>query len=295
MKGIILAGGTGSRLHPITLGVSKQLMPIYDKTIIYYPLSGLILEGIREILIITTDEDQSSFKKLLGNGKHLGINLQYCIQKKPNGIAEAFIIGREFIGKDSVCLILGDNIFYGDRFSQYLKRAIKSLENNYATIFGYYVTNPEQYGVIEMSESGDIERIIEKPFKTKSNYAATGLYFYPNDVVKISETITPSNRGELEITSINNHYLKTDRLTTELLGRGYLWLDTGTHDSLNSASNLIKEIQTRQGSKIACLEEIALNNKWISNSEIDELVSNYKNRDNVYFDYVIKLVNTEKS
>lgn len=289
MKGIILAGGAGTRLHPITLGVSKQLLPVYDKPMIYYPLSILMLAGIREILIITTPHDKYAFENLLKDGKQLGINIDYCIQPEPKGIAEAFILGKDFIGNESVCLILGDNIFYGDGLKRYLKNGITNAQENYSTIFGYYVKDPQRYGVIEFNELEEVERIVEKPQFTKSNYAATGLYFYPNNVVEMCQSLTPSKRGELEITSLNQEYLKVKKLKTELLGRGYLWLDTGTHDALNGASNIIKEIQDRQGTKIGCIEEIALFNQWITYEQLVSKMPHYNNLKNPYFSYIYEL------
>lgn len=267
MKGIILAGGSGTRLYPITRGISKQLLPIYDKPMIYYPLSVLMLAGIRETLIITTPEDADSFKRLLGDGSSFGIKLSYAVQPKPEGLAQAFIIGEDFIGKDDVCLILGDNIFYGQGFSPILKKVIEN--NTGATIFGYKVKDPERFGVVEFDKkTGQVVSIEEKPLKPKSSYAATGLYFYNNEVCKIAKTIKPSARGELEITTLNNEYLKKGQLTVELLGRGFAWLDTGTHDSLNEAGHFVETIQNMQGMKIACLEEISWRNGWLSDAEL---------------------------
>ena len=266
MKGIVLAGGAGTRLHPITCGVSKQLLAIYDKPMIYYPISVLMLAGIREILIITTPEDQSSFKRLLGDGSDFGVEFTYAVQPKPEGLAQAFIIGKEFIGKDSVALVLGDNIFYGAHLSR-LVRAAAAREKG-ATIFGYYVCDPERFGVVEFDESGKAVSIEEKPQIPKSNYAVTGLYFYDNDVVSIAEGIKPSARGELEITSVNNEYLRRGTLHVETLGRGYAWLDTGTHKSMLDAANFIYTVETRQGLQVACLQEIAFENNWMTAEEI---------------------------
>ncbi|EGQ9933071.1 glucose-1-phosphate thymidylyltransferase RfbA [Vibrio vulnificus] len=269
MKGIILAGGSGTRLYPITRGVSKQLLPVYDKPMIYYPLSVLMLAGIREILVITTPEDQASFQRLLGDGSDFGISLEYAIQASPEGLAQAFIIGEEFIGTDSVCLVLGDNIFYGQGFSPKLKKAVETAESgNGATVFGYQVKDPERFGVVEFDADRKAISIEEKPTKPKSNYAVTGLYFFDNKVVSRAKQVEPSERGELEITTLNQMYLTANELNVEMLGRGFAWLDTGTYESLLDAAQFVSTIEKRQGYKIACLEEIAFNNGWISKQKL---------------------------
>ena len=288
MKGIILAGGSGTRLYPITKGVSKQLLPVYDKPMIYYPLSVLMLAGIKEILIISTPEDLPNFKKLLGNGSEIGIQLSYKEQPNPDGLAQAFILGEEFIGNDDVCLVLGDNIFYGSGFSGMLKNAKKNILKGKSTVFGYYVTDPERFGVAEFDNKGNVISIEEKPKNPKSNYAVVGLYFYTNEVIQIAKNIKPSNRGELEITSVNQVYLSQNNLKVELLGRGFAWLDTGTHDSLLEAGRFIESIEKRKGLKVACLEEIAYRMNYINAAQVKKLAEPLKK--NNYGKYLLNLV-----
>lgn len=289
MKGIVLAGGSGTRLYPITKGVSKQLLPIFDKPMIYYPISVLMLAGIREILIISTPFDLPSFKRLLGDGSDYGVHFEYAEQPSPDGLAQAFIIGEKFIGNDSVCLILGDNIFYGQSFTRMLKEAVRAAEEeNKATVFGYWVNDPERYGVAEFDNQGNVLSIEEKPAQPKSNYAVVGLYFYPNKVVNIAKNIKPSARGELEITTVNQYFLSEKELKVQLLGRGFAWLDTGTHDSLSEASTFIEVIEKRQGLKVACLEGIALRKGWINANKMYELAQPMMK--NQYGQYLLKVI-----
>ena len=288
MKGIILAGGSGTRLYPITKGVSKQLVPIYDKPMIFYPLSVLMLAGIKEILIITTPEDQDSFKRLLGDGSEIGMSYEYVVQPSPDGLAQAFILGEEFIGDSDACLVLGDNIFYGHDLSGMLSNAVENAKNGHATVFGYHVHDPHRYGVAEFDDDGSVISLEEKPEQPKSNYAVTGLYFYPNDVLQKAKEVKPSHRGELEITTVNQMYLHEQRLKVELMGRGYAWLDTGTHDSLLEASAFIETIEKRQGLKVACLEEIAHEQGYINDSQLKELAKPLLK--NEYGQYLMKLL-----
>ena len=292
MKGIVLAGGSGTRLYPITKGVSKQLLPVYNKPMIYYPISVLMLAGIREILIISTPQDLPGFERLLGDGSDYGVSFSYKEQPSPDGLAQAFIIGEAFIGKDDVCLVLGDNIFYGHGFTELLEQSIKNVQKKQlATVFGYYVSDPERYGVVDFDETGKALSIEEKPLKPKSNYAVVGLYFYPNSIVKIAKNVQPSHRGELEITSVNQEYLKREQLKVELMGRGYAWLDTGTHESLLEASNFIQTIEKRQGYKIACLEEIAFRNGWIDVERLRSRAASLSK--SPYGEYLLNLIESK--
>ena len=294
MKGIVLAGGSGTRLYPITKGISKQLIPIFDKPMIYYPISVLMLAGIREILIISTPNDLPSFKRLLGEGEDFGIKLSYAEQPSPDGLAQAFLIGEKFIGDDSVCLVLGDNIFHGHGFTKLLKESVLNAENyNKATVFGYYVSDPERYGVAEFDAEGNCLSIEEKPQRPQSNYAVVGLYFYPNSVVDIAKKIKPSARGELEITTVNQQYLDKKNLKVKTLGRGFAWLDTGTHDSLSEASTFIEVLEKREGLKIACLEDIALNNDWISSEHLVQIAKPMLK--NEYGQYLMKCAKEMKT
>ncbi len=287
MKGIILAGGSGTRLYPITKAVSKQILPLYDKPMIYYPLSVLMLSGIRDVLIISTPRDISCFKELFGDGKWLGMHFDYAVQEKPRGLADAFIVGKDFIGSDSVALVLGDNIFYGQNFTSTLKNACSKISSfGGAVIFGYYVKDPTAYGVVEFNKNGKVLGIEEKPSKPKSNYAVPGLYFYDNEVVRIAQNVKPSARGEIEITAVNNAYLEKSKLNVELLGRGMAWLDTGTYDGLLEASNFIATIQKRQGLYVSCIEEIAFSNGWIDKNQLLNLATTYKTDYGRYLEYI---------
>ena len=293
MKGIVLAGGSGTRLYPITKGVSKQLLPIYDKPMVYYPISVLMLAGIREILIISTPYDLPGFKRLLGDGSDYGVRFEYAEQPSPDGLAQAFIIGEKFVGNDAACLVLGDNIFYGNGFTTMLTSAVKDAEENgKATVFGYWVNDPERYGVAEFDREGNVVSIEEKPKQPKSNYAVTGLYFYPNKVVEVAKTIKPSARGELEITTVNQRFLEDGELKLQRLGRGFAWLDTGTHDSLAEASTFVEVIEKRQGLKIACLEGIAYRHGWISEEKMRELAAPMAK--NQYGQYLLKVIDELK-
>lgn len=289
MKGIVLAGGSGTRLYPITKGVSKQMLPIFDKPMIYYPISALMLAGIRDILIISTPTDLPGFHRLLGDGSDYGVNFSYAEQPSPDGLAQAFIIGEKFIGEDAVCLVLGDNIFYGQGFPSMLRKAVKDAEEaSLATVFGYNVTNPQRYGVAEIDPNGKVLSIVEKPAEPKSNWAVTGLYFYPNRVVEIAKQVKPSARGELEITSVNQTFLEEEQLQMLLFGRGFAWLDTGTHDSLSEASTFIEVLEKRQGLKISCLEEISWRNGWVTDQKLREIGLSMKN--NPYGQYLLRLI-----
>ena len=292
MKGIILAGGSGTRLYPLTRGTSKQLLPIYDKPMIYYPLSTLMLAGIKDILVITTPEDNINFKRLLGDGSDYGINLQYAVQPSPDGLAQAFTIGEGFIGDDSVCLVLGDNIFYGQSFSEQLHRACQNTKRGMATIFGYQVKDPQRFGVVEFDQERKALSLEEKPVNPKSNFAVTGLYFYDNRVVEMAKKVTPSKRGELEITTLNEMYLHDGSLNVELLGRGFAWLDTGTHESLHEASSFVETIQHVQGLKLACLEEIAWRNSWLTDTQLQEKAQTMIKND--YGQYLYNLLSTSE-
>ena len=293
MKGIVLAGGSGTRLYPITKGISKQLIPIFDKPMVYYPISVLMLAGIRDILIISTPDDLPGFKRLLGDGSNYGVNFEYAEQPSPDGLAQAFIIGEKFIGNDSACLVLGDNIFNGNGFTKLLKAAVEDAEkNNKATVFGYWVSDPERYGVAEFDDNGNCLSIEEKPVKPKSNYAVVGLYFYPNKVVEIAKNIKPSARGELEITTVNQHFLEEGNLKVQTLGRGFAWLDTGTHDSLAEASTYIEVIEKRQGLKVACLEGIAYRKGWINEEKMRELAKPMLK--NQYGQYLLQVIDEVK-
>ena len=291
MKGIILAGGSGTRLYPVTKVASKQLMPIYDKPMVYYPLSTLMLAGIKDILVISTPEDTPKYESLLGDGSHLGLSFSYRVQPSPDGLAQAFILGEEFIGNDDVSLILGDNVFYGGHLPKRLQKSVKVVQSSKdAIVFGYYVNNPEQYGVLEFDQNGNAISIEEKPVNPKSNYAISGLYFYPNDVIKVAKNQKPSPRGELEITDVNQYYLNQDRLQVEQMGRGYAWLDTGTHDSLLEASQFVQTLEKRQGMKISCIEEIAFRMKYIDKDQLQLLGNELAN--NQYGQYLLKIAET---